>query len=370
MSQLQTRIGAITERRLVEEGPGGDTGLDDGEVLLRVERFAFTSNNVTYAAVGEQVGYWQFFPPAAEPPQRGDWGIIPAWGYANVVQSRHREIAGGERVYGYLPMADHWIMRPERATAQSWVDGSSHRSGLPAVYNQYQRVPAGETGHRRDNFTALLKPLFGTAYCLCDDLERNAFYGATQLLIPSASSKTSLGLAYGLSRILEGGARRVVGITSAANRDFVASLGLYDEVVTYDDLAAIDADEPAVIVDMSGDRAVLGALHQRLGESMRWCHNVGLTHWEGGADGDPDLPPLIRERSALFFAPAHMQARAAELGAAAWNRRLGDFVEGALVQASDWLEVREIAGLEAFLPVYDEVVAGRLEARAGLIVLP
>ena len=42
---------------------------DDGQTLVRVQRFALTANNVTYAVLGEQLGYWQFYPHEAP------WGL-------------------------------------------------------------------------------------------------------------------------------------------------------------------------------------------------------------------------------------------------------------------------------------------------------
>ena len=32
-------------------------------VVIKIERFAFTANNLTYYMVGDKLGYWQFFPP-------------------------------------------------------------------------------------------------------------------------------------------------------------------------------------------------------------------------------------------------------------------------------------------------------------------
>ena len=69
------------------EGESLREDLDEGEAQLRVERFALTTNNVTYAALGEQLGYWRLF-PAPE-----GWGRIPAWGYARVVGSRSPALA-------------------------------------------------------------------------------------------------------------------------------------------------------------------------------------------------------------------------------------------------------------------------------------
>ena len=72
----------------------------------------------------------------------------------------------------------------------------------------------------------------------------------------------------------------------------------------------------SVLVDMSGNRAVLGAVHGALGDNMHWCHNVGLTHWDDSeTKNDPAAAQLIAERSAMFFAPGHIARRAKEWGA-------------------------------------------------------
>ena len=35
---------------------------NEGQAVLRVERFALTANNITYGVAGDLIGYWQFFP--------------------------------------------------------------------------------------------------------------------------------------------------------------------------------------------------------------------------------------------------------------------------------------------------------------------
>src|SRR5690606_12729898 len=70
----------------------GDLGA--GEALLAVDRFAVTANNVTYAVLGKRFHYWDFFPAAAP------WGIVPAWGFADVIASKVPGLAVGQRVYG------------------------------------------------------------------------------------------------------------------------------------------------------------------------------------------------------------------------------------------------------------------------------
>ena len=138
-----------------------------GEVLLAVEAFAVTANNVTYAVVGEQVGYWNFF-PAPE-----GWGIVPVWGYARVVASAAPEIAIGERVYGYLPMASHVIVQPGKISAGLFRDMAAHRQPMSSVYNQYRRL-AADPAHdpAREDMRMLFEPLFLTSFLIEDTLRR------------------------------------------------------------------------------------------------------------------------------------------------------------------------------------------------------
>ena len=63
---------------------------DDG-LLVKVDRFAFTANNITYAILGDQLKYWDLFPAP------DGFGIIPVWGLGDVVESRHPDIAKGEK---------------------------------------------------------------------------------------------------------------------------------------------------------------------------------------------------------------------------------------------------------------------------------
>ena len=100
---------ALRESRF---GPAATT-VAEGQALLRLTRFALTSNNVTYAAIGEQFGYWKFFP--AEAP----FGRVPVWGFADVAQSRAPELTPGERIWGYYPIASHLVVTPVNANALS-----------------------------------------------------------------------------------------------------------------------------------------------------------------------------------------------------------------------------------------------------------
>ena len=365
--QFQVRRDNFPESRLVETA-NDEESLADGEVLAKIDRFALTANNVTYAAAGDQIGYWQFFPPAPEVTGDGDaegWGVVPVWGFADIVASKHGDVPVGDRLYGYFPPASHLKIQPTKVSSSRLVDGSEHRSQLPPVYNNYQRV-LNEPGYdsKMDNLRMLLWPLHVTSFCLWDSLQYNDWYGATQVVIVSASSKTSLGLAYGLHA--DDSAPATIGVTSSGNLDFVTGLGLYDKALTYDDLSSLDATLPTVIVDMSGNGKILAGLHQALGDNMVRTINVGLTHWgeAGPVEG------INTERSEFFFAPSHIQMRTKEWGPEGFAERSAAFLKNTSTRSGEWLEMREVKGLADLGPVFADLCLGKIPANQGLIVEP
>ncbi len=368
MSQFQTHKSDITKTRLVATGhTPADFALKEGDILVALERFAFTANNVTYGAIGEQIGYWQFFPPHLAKEDDENWGLVPVWGFGEVVATQTADIEKGERLYGYFPMADYLQITPVRVSPERLVDGAAHRAKLPPVYNNYDRLGKDKGDALADSIRALLNPLYGTSFCLCDALQEKKYFDAAQVVILSASSKTAIGLAYGLAQI-KGERPAIIGLTSAGNLDFVTSTGVYDSAIGYNGLESLP-DKPSVLVDMSGNRAIIGAVHGRLGDNMRYCHNVGLTHWDDSkTKSDPNAVKIIRERSAMFFAPSHIQRRAAEWGAVAFNEKIAEFLAGGMAHAREWMQVKEIDTLQSFQPTYDAVIAGSMTPREGLIV--
>ncbi|CAK9041981.1 Uncharacterized protein DUF2855 [Durusdinium trenchii] len=253
ISEFQVKKDDLNQVRLTTRETDA---IGEGEILVKVDRFAFTANNVTYGVVGERIGYWKFFPVA-----ENGWGIIPVWGFADVIESNCAEIPVGERLYGYWPMASHLVMRPAKVSDARLFDGADHRAELPPVYNSYARVnaePAYDAA--MDDERMALFPLYATSFCLYDFLKDNDWFSAEQVIIPSASSKTAIGTAYAIKS--DDAPPRLVGFTSPRNKAAVEALGLYDTVLTYDD-DAVDTATPAVIVDMSGNGEVLGEFEKR-----------------------------------------------------------------------------------------------------------
>ncbi len=153
------------------------------------------------------------------------------------------------------------------------------------------------------------------SFLVDDFLADNDFFGAQNVILSSASSKTALGLAW----LLHGHRKpmRVIGLTSAANADFVRSLGCYDEIVSYDKISDIPATTPIAFVDMAGNADLRGKLHRHFGAQMKYSSRVGLTHQDAAA-GDDALPGA---KPTWFFAPDQPRKRAKEWGPGGIDQR-------------------------------------------------
>ncbi len=361
MSEFQIRKDIFLINRIVD-AHSAPHEIADGELLLKIDRFAFTANNITYAVLGDKLGYWQFFPPADNAD--GHWGMIPVWGFADVVASKADAVPVGERLFGYFPPSHFTTMTPTRVTTLRLVDGAAHRAKLPPGYNSYTRVNAEPDYQRQmDDARMTLWPLHITSFCLWDLLVDQQWFGAAQILILSASSKTSLGLAYALS--IDASAPPVIAMTSARNRAFVAQLGLYSRTLSYDDGQSVDPSIPTVIVDMSGNAQLLAQLHRHLGVNMKHCLQVGLTHWERDAQS---LDGFISERSAVFFAPGHIQKRMQEWGSDVFASKSGVFMQGSIRKSQSLFKFTELDGLDGLAKVYVDVCQGSIAPNQALVV--
>lgn len=333
--------------------------LAEGQVLARIERFALTANNITYAVAGDMIGYWKFFPE-----DDAEWGMVPVWGFAVVEESRHPDVPVGTRVYGYLPMASHVVLTPSRVSARGFADASPHRAALPAVYNQYQRTnddPAALADVA--DWRCLLFPLLFTGYVIGDYVADNGGFGASQVLIGSASSKTGIGAAHHV-KTLATGPVELVGLTSPGNVAFCEGLGVYDRVVTYADADTLDAAVPTVFIDMAGDGGLTTRLHHHFGANMKASIGVGLTHWQAGRppEGLPGAKPEF------FFAPAQIAKRQAEWGPGVLDQRMLAASLAFLPVMAQHLKIERGEGAEAVAAAYAEMVAGRTAADVGVML--
>ena len=162
---------------------------------------------------------------------------------------------------------------------------------------------------------------------------------------------------------------KIVGLTSAGNAKFVESLGCYDEVISYDELSNVDSSAASVMVDMAGNREILGTLHGELGDNMLKCLTVGMTHWDNETTAEDALgEAMLRDRTEFFFAPAHIQKRIGDWGHDRYAEKTNAFMTARALQSKDWMQVKEISGLENFTSTYEDVVAGKINPNEGIIV--
>ena len=355
ITELRVNRGNFRETKIVEyDAPA----LGENEILVRIDKFGLTANNVSYAVSGDMIGYWKFY-PAADP-----FGNVPVWGMADVVQSSSDEIVVGERLWGFFPMASHAILTVGKVRGDHFMDATPRRKELPTLYNQYRRTK-GEPDflHSLEDEGCLLFPLFMTSYVLYDYLRDNDFFGAEQVLVGSVSSKTGFGLAKFL-RDDPDVRQKIVGITSQNNTGFVERLNCCDQIVTYGNEAEISQSVKAAYIDMSGNGSLTAKLHTHLGENMLESCMVGATHWEAARRSDKSLPGA---RPAFFFAPAQIEKRDKEWGPGVLFSKAG--VAGARVATSikDDIRIERINGASDTAAIWKDMLDNKVSPSRGIM---
>lgn len=333
----------------------------DGEVVLEIERFGLTANNITYAVLGDAMSYWEFFPSGEE-----GWGRMPVWGFAAVAASKHADLAEGMRVYGYLPPSTHLLVVPDRVDERGFLDASPHRASLPSAYQRYRRTDADPAyAADREDEQVIFWPLFYTSFLLDDFLADEDYFGAATIVLSSASSKTALIAAHQLAQRSE---IELVGLTSEGNADFVRGLKLHDQVLTYDEVASLPT-EGVVYADFSGDADLRRAVHEHCGSGLAHSAAIGATHWDemagagiAGAGGTPGPEPR------LFFAPDRIRKRGKDWGPAELERRVAAAWHPFAEWSGEWLDVRRGEGREALEQAYREVLDGDIGPEVGPVL--
>ncbi|HOW49682.1 MAG TPA: DUF2855 family protein [Rubrivivax sp.] len=338
--------------------------LDDGEVLIRLELFALSTNNITYAAFGDSMGYWRFFPTGDDAV-----GHMPVWGYGCVAESRCGGIAPGERFFGYFPIASHLRLRPTRVKERGFLDDAPNRRSLPRSYNYYERVSANPSFTAApEDLVALFRPLYPTSFLLADYLADNRFFGAQRLLLSSASSKTAYGAAFYLRQMAP---VPLIGLTSAVNRAFVESLGCWDQVLGYDEIGQLDTGAPVTYVDFSSDPGLRRRIHRHFGAALMhdcWAGSTG-SHDFLDANAHADLPG---PKPTMHVAFDQILQRNRDWGPEEVARRLAQAQASLLdrVAKADppWVRIERADGFAGAAAVIGRMAAGRIDPALGFVV--
>jgi hypothetical protein len=332
--------------------------LHDGEARLAVDIFGLTSNNITYGVMGDLMGYWQFF-PVAEASDVATWGRLPVWGFANVQETKSDDVTVGQRVFGYFPLATDLTVSVGRADESGFSDVVEHRSTLPHVYNRYAFVNADPLyDATKEGLDLLLRPLFITSFTIDDFIADNDYFGATTMLISSASAKTSIAAAFLLKQRPN---IHVIGLTSDANMDFTSELSCYHEVFSYDRIDQLSLSE-AVYIDVAGRRDITQHVHEHFGEGLKYSMIVGDTHWDATAT---PTGALVGPKPTLLFAPVQIAKRREEWGREVFEENVAQAWRAFLAWSETWLRVTPVQGANDIVSTYLDLVNGHIDPSVG-----
>ena len=154
-----------------------------------------------------------------------------------------------------------------------------------------------------------------------------------------------------------------IGVTSPRNRAFVEGLGLYDEVIIYDEIDRTDARVASGLVDMAGSGRVRSAIHTHFADNLKFSIAVGATHWEE-MGGDSDLPG---PRPEFFFAPGQSAKRARDWGSDEFANRSARAFHDLLDHTERWLTVVHRTGPDDIEATYRELLEGLADPAVGYV---
>ena len=268
--------------------------LVDGQVAVHIVRLAFTANALTYCFCGGPPLYTLSNFPVPDGLLSKDvdtaptgYGRCPCWGVGIVSTSRCPGVPVGERIYGFFPMSPTAVLQPvfvQRKGGLSFVDGNACRKDVIVAYKTYADKPLMSTKPGRElspdeeDFHHACGSVFATGWSFpfcAAQLER----APDAIVITAASSRTSIAGAFA-SRFHSGVLfAEVIGLTSQERKGYVASLNVYDEVVTYEELEdRIDSSQAMCIFDVAGSAELMRRLYAHLGASIVDYQKVGVAH--------------------------------------------------------------------------------------------
>jgi hypothetical protein len=343
-----------------------EQALNHNEVLLKVTKFALTANNISYGMTGDVLGYWRFF-PTEKSEEQAQWGRLPVMGFADVVSSRCQHIKVGERVWGFMPMATHVKILAGQVSASRFSDISPCREGLSPLYARFDRVKNNPFYlANNEDYDILLRGLFTTAWLVDDFMFDRDYFKAQQYLITSASSKTSIALAFAIQ---QRGERPTIGITSAANQKFVESLGCYQKVISYNQISSLDPSVGSILVDMAGGQTTLLAIHQHFAKQLYYSCQIGATQHNDIDINDTlffDHLPGVKPQ--FFFAPSQLKKRSVDWGSSETMKQINNSLLRYIEFCRLIITINHTDNVNQVDAIYQQVLAGSADASVGQII--
>ncbi|RAO72953.1 uncharacterized protein BHQ10_008965 [Talaromyces amestolkiae] len=143
-------------------------------VRVRAKIVSLTSNNLTYAALADVWNLWNLYPvPQTSPAPYNDqatWGIVPAWGYATVLESSIADLPSGTSLWGYWPASGHAVdLQLSREEPEGhWVETSPGRQFMLSLYNRYIVVDTQTEDLERLGWGSSVRPTWVCGYLLSE----------------------------------------------------------------------------------------------------------------------------------------------------------------------------------------------------------
>ncbi|KAJ7194225.1 hypothetical protein GGX14DRAFT_586804 [Mycena pura] len=367
--------------------------LPPNHVLIKVERFGFSANNITYQALGEQPHFRYFdfhYAPEAGNVSAKSHGLVPVWGFGTIVASSHPKISPGEHVYGYFAPSRYLLVpvSPSDVNRHAFYVPRPHLPADRRPYNQIRRCaadPEYTPTALGEDLTMLYRPLFWTAYWFEDWLHSTGYRGATRVLLSSASAKTAFCVAYLIRKRRARGetssSLKIVGLTSARNLAFTRGLGLYDEVVEYGAAEAALAQAPGqnkwVYADVAGNVALNARLFAHLGKALVASIALGMASLEPASKQAAALdfqtnkftgaePPATAQLE-TFFMVEWLSVRQRQLAPDEIVRRQRQVWTELMADCVPWVRLVHVSGANEVKRAYDEITKTGFSADVGYI---
>ncbi|KAF5367464.1 hypothetical protein D9758_003784 [Tetrapyrgos nigripes] len=384
-------VSRLTSEPVVVRSPK-PTHVPDHHILIRVDRFAFSANNITNQVLAEHPHF-----------RHKTHGVLPFWGFATVIKSSHSKIEVGERLLGFFAPTRYLVLPLSDVGEVSMYIPRPH---LPADRSIFSKVVRCKSDPAYQPFTEdlmmLYRPLFWASYWCEDWLSCSDYRGNCEnLLVSSASSKTGYLFAY-CARNADRDIR-LIGLTSKKHVSFTKHLGLYDEVYDYDTFLTTKTfqSNPGrkwIYVDVNGNAALTTKIHKHFSSdytgtlaasiSLGLATKSPIVAWEQqlaldaqlGADptlepnfhvmgqksscaNDPDIWPQ-REQ---FFTPEWLAVRKKQmdpteicaLAKSEWSRLVQD--------CQGWVEMEQVYGIDGVVKAYERILHGDVAPDKGLI---
>lgn len=175
--QVQVHIVSKTDcsdAHIVSTDPTLLPPLAPNNIRLQVRMASLTSNNLTYARLASVANWFDAFPvPSFLPPPYNDpttYGIVPVWGYAEIVSTRTAGLEVGTVLYGFWPSSTLPIdLRLEHVEPKGhFVDTTAYRQSMWSYYHRYISFEGSELDFTSPKLAAQLvfKPLFECSHSL------------------------------------------------------------------------------------------------------------------------------------------------------------------------------------------------------------